>query len=90
MQMEHLRCKEPHRVRNEIRDHMIAYNLFRQLMCEAAMKGKITPWQISFKNAMQTLNEMRPILSAIEDHGRLYETMLDCCLKHAVGNQSDR
>ena len=90
MQMEHMRCKEPHRVRNEIRAHMIAYNLVRQLMCEAAMKGKVRPWQISFKNTMQTLNEMLPILSAIEDHGRLCETMLDCCLKHVVRNRPDR
>ncbi|MFY8200671.1 MAG: IS4 family transposase, partial [Pirellula staleyi] len=51
---------------------------------------KVRPWQISFKNTMQTLNEMLPILSAIEDHGRLCETMLDCCLKHVVGNRPDR
>ena len=90
MKWPHLRCKEPHRVRNEIRAHMIAPNLVRQLMCEAAMKGKVRPWQISFKNTMQTLNEMLPILSAIEDHGRICETMLDCCLKHVVGNRPDR
>jgi putative transposase len=90
MQMEHLRCKEPHRVRNEIRAHMIAYNLIRQLMCEAAVKGNVQPWQISFKNTMQTLNEMLPILSEIENYMQLVETMLDCCLKHLVGNRPDR
>lgn len=90
MQMEHLRCKEPHRVRNEIRAHMIGYNLIRQIMCEAAIKGNVQPWQISFKSTMQTLNEMLPILSAIEDHARLCGTMLDCCLKHVVGNRPDR
>ena len=90
MQMEHLRCKEPHRVRNEIRAHMIGYNLIRQLMCEAAIKGNVQPWQISFKSTMQTLNEMLPILSAIEDHAKLCETMLECCLKHVVGNRPDR
>ena len=36
---------------------------------------------------MQTLNEMLPILSAIEDHAKLCDTMLDCCLKHVVGNR---
>ncbi len=90
MQMDHLRCKEPHRVRNEIRAHMIAYYLIRQVMCEAAVKGKVQPWQISFKNTLQTLNEMFPILSAIDDHDRLVETMLECCLKHVVGNRPDR
>jgi putative transposase len=90
MQMEHLRCREPHRVRNEVRAHMIAYNLIRQLMCEAAMKGNVQPWQISFKNTMQTLNEMLPILSAIDDHASLSELLLECCLKHVVGNRPDR
>lgn len=90
MQMDHLRCKEPHRVRNEIRVHMIAYNLIRQLMCEAAIKGKVQPWQLSFKNTMQTLNEMLPILSSIDHHSRLSNLMLDCCLKHVVGNRPDR
>ena len=69
---------------------MIAYNLIRQLMCEAAKKGNVQPWQISFKSTMQTLNEMLPILSAIEDHAKLCDTMLDCCLKHVVGNRPDR
>ena len=90
MQMEHLRCKEPHRVRNEVRAHMIAYNLIRQLMSEAAMKANVQPWQISFKNSMQTLNEMLPILAAIDNHAKLCQTMLKCCTQHAVGNRPDR
>jgi putative transposase len=90
MQMEHLRCKKPHRVRNEIRAHMIAYNLIRQLMCEAAKKGGVEPWQISFKNTMQTLNEMFPILSVIDGYERFYDILLTCCLNHVVGNRPDR
>lgn len=69
---------------------MIAYNLIRQLMCEAAMKDNVHPWQISFENTMQTLNEMLPILSAIDDHASLSELLLECCLKHVVGNRPDR
>ncbi len=61
MQMEHLRCKKPHRVRNEIRAHMIAYNLIRQVMCEAAKKGDVEPWQISFKKK-RTKKDMHSIL----------------------------
>lgn len=90
MQMEHLRCKEPHRVRNEVRAHMIAYNLIRQLMYEAAMKANVQPWQISFKNTMQTLNETFPILSTIDNYAVLVETMLASCSKHEVGNRPGR
>ncbi|WP_197355935.1 transposase [Aureliella helgolandensis] len=46
MQMEHLRCKKPHRVRNEIRTHMLAYNLIRGVMSEAAVEGDVQ-WHIS-------------------------------------------
>lgn len=90
MQMEHLRCKEPHRVRNEIRAHMLAYNLIRQVMCETAIQGNIEPWQISFKHTMQTFNEIFPILSEVEDYERLYRLLLKCCLAHLVGNRPDR
>ncbi|QDU94799.1 IS4 family transposase [Lignipirellula cremea] len=67
MQMDHLRCKQPHRVRNEIRAHFTAYNLVRQMMCEAAIRGDVQPWQISFKGTMQTLNELLPVLCMTGD-----------------------
>ena len=43
MQMEHLRCKKPHRVRNEIRCHMLAYNLIRGVMAESALEADLDP-----------------------------------------------
>ena len=56
MQMDHLRCKAPHRVRNEFYMHLLAYNLIRQVMSEASLRAGVCPHQISFKGAMQTLN----------------------------------
>ena len=67
MQMDHLRCKKPHRVRNEIRAHMIAYNLIRQVMSEAAQEAYVAPWQISFKGTMSTVTDMPPVLRVIND-----------------------
>src|SRR5277367_4524816 len=32
LQMDHLRCKTPHRVRNEFHMHLLAYNLIRRVM----------------------------------------------------------
>ena len=72
MQMQHLRCHEPHRVRNEIRSHMLAYNLIRGVMTEAAMEGNVQSWQSSFKATMTTLTEMLPVLGSIGNaDGRL-------------------
>jgi len=90
MQMEHLRCKKPHRVRNEVRAHMIAYNLIRQVMSEAASHAGVQPWQISFKGAMTTLMEMLPVLGLIRDPTDLCCVLLSCCQQHHVGDRPDR
>lgn len=90
MQMEHLRCKKPHRVRNEVRAHMIAYNLIRQVMSEAAREAGVQPWQISFKATMSTLTDMLPVLCLIGDAAELCRVLLACCGQHTVGNRPDR
>ena len=90
MQMEHLRCKKPHRVRNEVRAHMIAYNLIRQVMSEAASHAGVQPWQISFNGTMTTLMEMLPVLGMIHDPKDLCCVLLACCQQHHVGDRPDR
>ena len=90
MQMEHLRCKKPHRVRNEIRTHMIAYNLIRQVMGEAAIAGGVEPWQISFKGTMSTVTDMLPVLGMISNGDELCDVLLACCRRHVVGDRPDR
>jgi len=79
MQMEHLRCKEPHRVRDELRAHMIAYNLIRQVMVEPALEGGIRPWQISFKGTMSTVVEMLPILRLVSNTAELCDILMAVC-----------
>ena len=90
MQMEHLRCKKPHRVRNEIRAHMLAYNLIRGVMAEAAIEGNVQPWKISFKSTMTTVTDMLPVLGAASNADELCDVLFRCCLQHAVGNRPDR
>jgi hypothetical protein len=89
LQMEHLRCLEPHRVRNELRMHLLAYNLIRQVMSEAALRGGGTPWSVSFKAALTTLVELLPILHAVSTDA-WYETLLTSVRRHVVGNRPDR
>ena len=90
MQMEHLRCKKPHRVRNEIRAHMLAYNLIRGVMAEAAMARDVQPWQISFKSTLTTVTDMLPVLGSITNAAELCDVLYRCCWQHAVGNRPDR
>lgn len=90
MQMDHLRCKKPHRVRNELRAHMLAYNLIRQVIAEAAIEGGIEPWQISFKATLTTVTDMLPVLGMISNADELCDVLYACCLRHVVGNRPDR
>ncbi len=56
MQMGVLRCKSPQMVEKEIAVHMLAYNLVRAVMAQAAYLGHLLPRQLSFKGALQLLN----------------------------------
>jgi len=90
MQMEHLRCKKPHRVRNQLRAHLIAYNVIRQMMAEASVRGGVQPWQISFKGTLTTRTELLPLVGVVGDGDLLCDVLLHCCLTHAVGGRPDR
>jgi hypothetical protein len=90
LQMDHLRCKTPHRVRNEFFMHLLAYNLVRRAMAVAAEHVKIPPWQISFKGTLQTLNNFLPWLASSMPFDVGCETLLNSIASHIVGNRPDR
>lgn len=56
MQMDILRCKTPMMVEKEIAAHLLAYNLVRAVMAQAACMNHLLPRQLSFKTALQLLN----------------------------------
>ena len=90
LQMDHLRCLKPHRVRNELRMHFLGYNLLRGVMVEAAAKAGLEPWQVSFKGALQTVNEFLRTLLAASDVGAWSEALLNCVAAHVVGERPNR
>ena len=55
LQMDVLRCKTPALVRKELWTHILAYNLIRTIMVQAASQQGIEPRTISFKGTVQTL-----------------------------------
>jgi hypothetical protein len=55
MQMDVLRCKTPAMVKKEIAVHLLAYNLVRAVMAQAAFLGQVLPRQLSFKAALQLI-----------------------------------
>jgi putative transposase len=90
LQMDHLRCKKPRRVRNEFYMHLLAYNLIRQVMVLTAIEAGVAPWQISFKGALQTLNSFLPLLVSCMQTAVGCETLVKCVAAHIVGNRPDR
>jgi DDE family transposase len=90
MQMDHLRCKKPHRVRNEFYMHLLAYNLIRKVMALAAAKAGVEPWTVSFKGALQTLGRMAPLLDSHVSIAAWCDAILEMIAAHIVGDRPDR
>jgi len=89
LQMDQLRCLTPHRVRNEIHMHLIAYNLIRNVMAAAAQAAGRMPWTISFKGALQALNNMLPLVLAMTADEWCAQ-LLRMIAADEVGNRPDR
>jgi hypothetical protein len=90
LQLDHLRCKAPHRVRNEFYMHLVAYNLIRKVMAIAASKAEVEPWTISFKGALQTMDNLLPLLHTSVTIDDWCNTLLQAIASHVVGNRPDR
>lgn len=95
MQMDILRCKTPELVRKEIWTHILAYNLIRTIMAQAATMHDIEPRTISFKGTIQTLEAFQPLIAMQGDRDsthrqHLYQQLLDAVITHRVADRPDR
>jgi hypothetical protein len=95
LQMDVLRCKTPELVRKEIWTHVLAYNLIRTIMAQAATKHGMEPRSISFKGAIQTLAAFQPVIAIQGEHDStvrrcLYQQLLDAIAVHRVADRPDR
>jgi Transposase DDE domain len=95
LQMDVLRCKTPELVRKELWTHILAYNLIRTAIAQAASKHSIDPRSISFKGALQTLEAFQPVIALRGQNDAafrrdLYQRLLDAIASHRVGDRSDR
>ncbi|MDQ1500599.1 MAG: hypothetical protein QOI86_3939 [Actinomycetota bacterium] len=95
LQMDVLRCKTPELVRKEIWAHILAYNLIRTVMAQAAAKRGIEPRSISFKGAAQTLEAFQPVIALRGEDDAVfravvYEQLLAAVAGHRVADRPDR
>ena len=95
MQMECLRGKTPELVRKEIWTHVLAYNLIRTIMAQAAIRSSMLPRTISFKGTLQTLEAFQPVIALAGCHRSamrttLYQQLLDAIVLHRVADRPNR
>ena len=95
MHMDILRCKTPELVRKEIWTHVLAYNLIRTIIAQAASKHDLKPRSISFKGAIQTLEAFQPLIAIQGERNSthrqiLYQQLLDAVATHGVADRPDR
>lgn len=92
MNMDVLRCQTPEMVRKEIWAHLLAYNLIRTVIAQAATKHGKHPRQISFTRAMRTLEAFRSPLAhaSSQQLTTIYEHMLQAIASHEIANRPNR
>jgi len=95
MQMDMLRCKTPELVRKEIWTHILAYNLIRTIMAQAATKHDAHPRSISFKGTIQSLEAFQQLIAFSCEHDdarrkHIYENLLKAVASHRVANRPGR
>jgi hypothetical protein len=92
LQMDVLRGKSPEIVQKELWAHLLAYNLIRKVMAQAAATHKIPPRELSFKGAVQTLLAFAPTLLHCPP-GQLQEriaALFAAIVTHRVGDRPGR
>jgi Transposase DDE domain len=92
LQMDVLRCKTPDMVKKEVWMHVLAYNLIRGVMAQAAKAHDKRPRLLSFKGTLQTITAfqeaMRRALPA--DREILLRAMLRAIAQQQVGDRPGR
>jgi putative transposase len=87
-----LRCKSPEMVRRELWTGLLAYNLIRQTMLQAALQAGRSPRQLSFAAAVQKIAASWTTILVCQDATvlLLIEIHLGDLATHPVGDRPDR
>ena len=85
--MDVLSCQTPQMNEKQLWVHLLAYNVIRLLMAQAACNAGMDPRDLSFKHTVQLWTEwVSRGLSAARDCGRLFTLIAQC----KVGNRAGR
>ena len=88
--MERLTCQTPEMVGKELWAHLLGYNLVRKVAAQAAWARGLSPRQISFAGAVQTLEAFRELLIASDQRTLVCRQMYLAIATHEVGDRPGR
>ncbi len=92
LKMDHLLCKTPEMVLKEIGIHFLGYNIIRNIMTQSCKEHNKIPNQISFKGAVQLLNQFTPHFKRDSKNKniKLYQELLRLISLNPVGKRPGR
>jgi hypothetical protein len=92
LKMDVLRGKSPEMVRKEVGVHLLAYNLIRTVMAQAATIHGIAPNTISFKGTVQAMNAFQDkfLYGAEEILATLFDELMCSIVYHRIGDRPGR
>jgi hypothetical protein len=91
LKLDVLRCKSPEMARKELRTGLLAYNLIRQTMLQAAMAARRSPRDLSFTVAMQTIAAAWMVAVVTQEHHELLvQLRLQHLASHRIGDRPHR
>ena len=92
MGMDILRCKTPAMIHKELTMHLIAYNLVRLTMLEAASAHETPVERLSFKGTLAALREWSPLFPRANTRARrrLWRFLLRCLAADPIPLRPDR
>jgi hypothetical protein len=79
MGMDQLRCRSPEMVQKEIWACLLAYNVIRQKLLQAAQEKGISPREMSFTNAMQLVAAGWMVMPLLD--GQMQKVLVGAALK---------
>lgn len=89
--MDVLSCQTPHMNEKQLWVHLLAYNVIRLLMAQAACNAGIDPRGLSFKHTVQLWTEwVSRGISATKDCGRLFVLIAQSKVGHRPGRIEPR
>jgi hypothetical protein len=92
LQMDILRGQSPEMVRKEVWAHLLAYNLLRGLMAQAARAAGVLPLRVSFQGALQTVTAFAALLwtAPATELAELMRRVREAIGAHRVGDRPNR